>query len=188
VPILKSTLILNKDLSAQPVWSEAFFMTLTHEMGHTLGLQHTLTSSVMSTEITRAMSKASPLGDDDRAGVSALYPTPDFATRFGSISGRVTAGSAGMNLASVVALTLDGTAISALTNPDGTYRIEGLPPGNYATMFFLRAPYNPGSTNAMSNQTAQFCRQCHGDKSNEMNGSTAGTVFSTSPTSRAKLQ
>lgn len=131
VPILKSTLILNKDLSAQPVWSESFFMTLTHEMGHTLGLQHTLASSVMSTQVTRAMSKALPLGDDDRAGVSALYPTADFATRFGSISGRVTAGADGMNLASVVALTLDGTAISALTNPDGTYRIDGLPPGNY---------------------------------------------------------
>jgi hypothetical protein len=54
---------------------------------------------------------------------------------------------------------------------------SGLPPGNYATMFFLRAPYNPSDTNPMSNQTAQFCRQCHGDKSNEMNGSTAGTTF-----------
>ena len=54
---------------------------------------------------------------------------------------------------------------------------SGLPPGNYATMFFLRAPYNPNDTNPTSNQTAQFCRQCHGDKSNEMNGSTAGTVF-----------
>ena len=54
---------------------------------------------------------------------------------------------------------------------------SGLPPGNYATMFFLRAPYNPANTNPSSNQTAQFCRQCHGDKSNEMNGSTAGTVF-----------
>jgi hypothetical protein len=54
---------------------------------------------------------------------------------------------------------------------------SGLPPGNYATMFFLRAPYNPSDTNPTSNQTAQFCRQCHGDKSNEMNGSTAGTVF-----------
>lgn len=53
----------------------------------------------------------------------------------------------------------------------------GLPPGNYATMFFLRAPYNPNDTNPMSNQTAQFCRQCHADKSNEMNGSTAVTVF-----------
>jgi len=54
---------------------------------------------------------------------------------------------------------------------------SGLPAGTYATMFFLRAPYNPNDTNPMSNQTAQFCRQCHGDKSNEMNGSTAGTVM-----------
>ena len=54
---------------------------------------------------------------------------------------------------------------------------SGLPQGSYATMFFLRAPYNPNDTNPMSNQTAQFCRQCHADKSNEMNGSTAGTVF-----------
>jgi len=54
---------------------------------------------------------------------------------------------------------------------------SGLPAGTYATMFFLRGPYNPASATAGSNQTAQFCRQCHGDKSNEMNGSTAGTVF-----------
>jgi len=54
---------------------------------------------------------------------------------------------------------------------------SGLPAGTYATMFFLRAPYNPNDTNPMSNQTAQFCRQCHADKSSEMNGSTAGTTF-----------
>jgi hypothetical protein len=54
---------------------------------------------------------------------------------------------------------------------------SGLPPGTYTTMFFLRAPYNPNDTNPSSNQTAQFCRQCHADKSNEMNGSTARTVF-----------
>ena len=54
---------------------------------------------------------------------------------------------------------------------------SGLPAGTYATMFFLRAPYNPNDTNPLSNQTAQFCRQCHADKSNEMNGSSARTVF-----------
>jgi len=54
---------------------------------------------------------------------------------------------------------------------------SGLPAGNYATMFFLKAPYNPADPNQASNQTAQFCRQCHGDKSNEMNGGVAGTVF-----------
>ena len=47
---------------------------------------------------------------------------------------------------------------------------SGLPTGPYATMFFIRAPYNPASGTAGSNQTAQFCRQCHGGEANEMNG------------------
>jgi hypothetical protein len=53
----------------------------------------------------------------------------------------------------------------------------GLTPGPYATMFFLRGPYNPADANPNTNQTAQFCRQCHGGESNEMNGSSATTVF-----------
>jgi hypothetical protein len=53
----------------------------------------------------------------------------------------------------------------------------GLPAGTYATMFFIRAPYNPANGGGTSNQTAQFCRQCHGGESNEMNGSTAVTTF-----------
>ena len=47
---------------------------------------------------------------------------------------------------------------------------SGLPSGNYATMFFIRAPYNPASQTLGANQTAQFCRQCHGAEANEMNG------------------
>ncbi len=68
-------------------------------------------------------------------------------------------------------------------NSNGTTTItnetagSGLPLGTYATMFFLRGPYNPADTNSQTNQTAQFCRQCHGGESNEMNGSTAGTIF-----------
>ena len=55
---------------------------------------------------------------------------------------------------------------------------SGLPSGTYATMFFLRAPYNPGTTTAGANQTAQFCRQCHGGEANEMNcGLTIPTTF-----------
>jgi hypothetical protein len=51
-----------------------------------------------------------------------------------------------------------------------TTKNTGLPVGTYATMFFLRGPYNPWSTGAGVNQTAQFCRQCHGGEANEMNG------------------
>lgn len=54
---------------------------------------------------------------------------------------------------------------------------SGLTPGYYQTMFFIRAPYNPGSTTPGSNQTAQFCRQCHGGEANESNNGTAVTIF-----------
>lgn len=54
---------------------------------------------------------------------------------------------------------------------------SGLPAGNYATMFFIRAPYNPASQTPGANQTAQFCRQCHGGESNEMSGGNLPTVF-----------
>ena len=48
---------------------------------------------------------------------------------------------------------------------------SGLPTGYYATMFFIRGPYNPASGTSGSNQTAQFCRSCHGGEANESNGS-----------------
>ena len=80
------------------------------------------------------------------------------------------------NKAVVVCTTChDPHAMSVVTI--GRNSNSGLPPGTYTTTFFLRAPYNPYDTNPLSNQTAQFCRQCHADKSNEMMGSSAGTVF-----------
>jgi cytochrome c553 len=55
---------------------------------------------------------------------------------------------------------------------------SGQTAGLYATMFFVRAPYNPASGTAGSNQTAQFCRTCHGGEANEMNGGDSiPTVF-----------
>jgi hypothetical protein len=55
---------------------------------------------------------------------------------------------------------------------------SGLPSGYYTTMFFIRAPYNPASGTSGSNQTAQFCRQCHGGEANESNGA-GGTIKTT---------
>jgi hypothetical protein len=51
-----------------------------------------------------------------------------------------------------------------------TAKNSGMTPGYYQTMFFLVGPYNPNTTTAKSNQTAQFCRQCHGGEANESNG------------------
>jgi len=54
---------------------------------------------------------------------------------------------------------------------------SGQPAGFYQTMFFIKAPYNPGSGTAGSNQTAQFCRQCHGGEANESNNGAAVTTY-----------
>ncbi len=137
VPILRSKLQLRKDLTAagyqQSSYTDAFFMTLVHEFGHTLGLQHTFTSATMSTAITRATTRGAPLAADDVSGISLLYPAGGFAASTGSITGQVfgAATGAGVNLASVVALSTNGVAVSGMTRPDGTYEIDGIPPDQY---------------------------------------------------------
>jgi len=137
IPIVRSVVILPRNFTALPSpcpcpsWSDSFFTTLVHEFGHALGLQHSFASSVMSQLSTRGTSKARPLGEDDVAGISWLYPTKALALNFGVISGRVTSSGNGVAYASVVALSTSGGSLSAITNPDGTYRIEGVPAGQY---------------------------------------------------------
>jgi hypothetical protein len=134
LPIFLSIMQLPSDMSnyfTGPSYGEQFFVTVAHEFGHTLGLQHTLASSVMSTLNTSAASKAKPLGDDDVAGISLLYPAANYLSAVGSISGTVTMNGSGVNLASVVAISPSNEAVATLTNPDGTYQINGIKPGEY---------------------------------------------------------
>ena len=159
LPIQRATIYLNRNMTIQPgpSYNEAFFLTTLHEIGHALGLQHTFTSATMSLATTRATRLAHPLSDDDIAGLSTLYPNAAFA-QFGSIAGRITNGVNPVHLASVVAIRTGHDAISALTNPDGSYQIDGVPAGTYYVYVHtlppdadILGPYNPdGSTAAPS--------------------------------------
>jgi len=135
----------------QASWSELFFTTVVHEFGHNLGLQHSTASAAMSTYYTSGATKAEPLSADDIAGVSLLYPTAsNFIAKNGSITGKVTfTDGTPINLAGVVAISMNGDAVGAMTLPDGTYRIDGIPPGYY---FVYAQALPPAQTGEKTNQ------------------------------------
>jgi hypothetical protein len=129
--ILTNTTSPRASYGPGPSYLEEFYTTTVHEFGHALGLQHTWTASAMSQDVIRNTSRARPLDADDIASLSALYGTANWTANYGSISGYVTANGQPWNMASVVAIPPAGPAVSALTNPDGSYTINGLPPGQY---------------------------------------------------------
>jgi uncharacterized protein (TIGR03437 family) len=148
VAIKRSTVMLTANTSKLPgpSYLEGFFTTAVHEFGHALGLQHTWTSSAMSQDIVRNTSRARPLDADDIASLLTLYGAPGWTSNYGSISGTVRfSNGQPVTLASVVAIPPNGPAVSALTNPDGSYTINGLPPNSY----FLYA--HPLPPDAVSN-------------------------------------
>jgi hypothetical protein len=112
----------------------------THEIGHFFGLAHSaVVRAVMypfspNSEIT--------LGYDDVAAISVNYPKSDPEAAMGSISGTVRMGGSAIFGAHVfadsatanepfAAFNVRKTPIGAVTLPDGTYVISGLPADSY---------------------------------------------------------
>lgn len=120
----------------------------THEEGHSLGLDHSgIAHAVMFPFGDTTLSgQELSLSTDDAIGISYLYPctahsttghcTADFSTATGVISGTVTLNGAGVFAAHVVIVNAStGNVVTdRLTKPDGTYKLEGVPPGNYKVL------------------------------------------------------
>jgi hypothetical protein len=112
--------------------------TFTHEIGHVLGLDHSgEAGSVMQPHqginglYEQAAIGARTLSDDDRAGVRALYNSP---AGFGAITGKVgdIAGSPASSTHVWAEEVQTGKVVAGNSSlPDGSYSIEGLPPGEY---------------------------------------------------------
>ena len=107
----------------------------THEIGHSLGLTHSpIGNATMFPRTGAGSTRARTLASDDAIAAAVLYPASDFAARTGVLRGTVRDGSgAAIFGANVVASDEHGNvAAAALAQSDGSYRIAGLPPGNYS--------------------------------------------------------
>lgn len=120
-----------------------------HEIGHLLGLGHSalgetalvaggrrvIASGAVMFPIafTAGATAERVLQADDIAGISELYPSPQFAAATSSINGRITKNGAGIFGAHAVAVNLaTGAAVGGFAlNDEGDYVIAGLSPGAY---------------------------------------------------------
>jgi len=117
---------------------------LLRELGHLLGLdsspigETTFESGQQQVDEDSAVMYPVPRGptqvarsltEDDMAAVAAIYPN---GSSRGSISGRVTlSGNPVFGAHVVVFEPVDQVLVGAVTMPDGTYVVGGLPPGRY---------------------------------------------------------
>jgi hypothetical protein len=114
----------------------------THEIGHLFGLSHT--AIVRAMMFPFAPDLLHTLSYDDVAGISVLYPKGVADVPPGVISGTVRMANTGAPVfgAHVFATSLTAaeafagsnirkSPIGTLTFPDGSYRIEGVPPDSY---------------------------------------------------------
>lgn len=110
--------------------------TFTHEIGHVLGLEHSdEVGAAMHAQqganglFEQAALSARTLSDDDRAGVRALY---DSQAGFGAITGAIEGAESARSAHVWAEDPATGKVIAGSTTlPDGSYKIEGLPPGQY---------------------------------------------------------
>jgi uncharacterized protein (TIGR03437 family) len=152
----------------------------THEIGHGIGISHSpIGGATMFPRTGPGRTQARTLLTDDQIAASVAYPAPGFSSSTGTISGSVRDNS-GANIfgAHVAAVNANGVVISgALTQPNGTYAIQGLPPGSYtvyaepldpvASSFFSRFDL----TNFYNNINTDF--QTSGDFSVNVGGGSA---------------
>ena len=132
-----------------------------HEEGHLLGLDHSGIGHTVMFPFgdTTAAGQQLNLSTDDTIGIGFLYPSQNFSTATGQISGKVTLNGSGAFAARVTAIDVNtgNVVIDGLTNPDGTYTLVGVPPGIYNVLVLPLATADSSGIVSLDNFSAWAC-------------------------------
>ena len=128
--VTDSDIVLNPAIAFSTDGSTAYDLqaVLTHEFGHTLGLNHS--GLLGATMFQYAELTARYLSSDEVSFTSAIYPAA--GASFGTIAGKVVASDGSAVQSALVEMidTANGNALTAFTGTDGSYSVEG-PAGSY---------------------------------------------------------